>query len=46
MIGGAAGAVFWLVFFGLFVWCAVKTKRHDRRQELAVYERFIGGGWG
>ena len=46
MIGGAAGAVFWLAFFGLFVWCAVKTKRHDRRQELDAYERAIGGGWG
>lgn len=46
MIGGAAGAVLWLVFFALFAWCAIATKRHDREQELDVYERMRGGGWG
>lgn len=46
MIGGALGALFWLVFFGILVGCAVATRRHDRRQELDVYERMIGGGWG
>lgn len=46
MIGGAAGAVFWVVFFGIFIGCAIATRRHDRRQELDAYERMVGGGWG
>lgn len=37
MIGGAAGAILWLAFAGLFVWCAVATRRHDRKAELDVY---------
>ena len=46
MIGGAAGAIFWLAFIGLFAWCAVATRRHDREAELDAYERMHGGGWG
>lgn len=46
MIGGAAGAILWLAFAGLFVWCAIATRRHDRKAELDAYERAIGGGWG
>jgi hypothetical protein len=45
VIGGAAGAVFWLVFFGILVGCAVATRRHDRRAELDVYERMNGAPW-
>jgi hypothetical protein len=30
----------------LLGWCAVATRRHDRQQELDVYERMRGGGWG
>ena len=40
------GAAFWLAFFTLFAWCAVATRRHDRRQEIDAYERMVGGGWG
>lgn len=46
MIGGALGAVLWLAFFGLFAWCAVATRRHDREAELDAYERMVGGSWG
>lgn len=46
MIGGAAGAVFWLAFFGTCIGTWVAMRRHDRKQELDAYERLIGGGWG
>lgn len=46
MIGGAAGAAFWLAFFAVLVWAAVATRRHDRQQELDAYERAVGGSWG
>ena len=44
-MNGVWGLVFWLAFVGLFVACAVATRRHDRRQELDAYERVIGGSW-
>lgn len=45
-MNGLVGALFWLAFFAILAACAVATRRHDRRQELDVYERMIGGGWG
>jgi hypothetical protein len=45
-VNGIAGLAFWLAFFALLGWCAVATRRHDRQQELDVYERMRGGGWG
>lgn len=45
-MNGVAGIAFWLAFAGLFVWCAVATRRHDRKAELDAYERMRGGGWG
>ncbi|MFN8147961.1 MAG: hypothetical protein U0R76_10895 [Candidatus Nanopelagicales bacterium] len=45
-MNGNAGLAFWLASALLFAWCAVATRRHDREQELDVYERLHGGGWG
>lgn len=45
-MNGVVGLAFWLAFAGLFVWCAVATRRHDRKAELDAYERARGGGWG
>ena len=46
MIDSPQGLLFWLAFFAIFIACAVTTKRHDRDQELDVYERMRGGSWG
>ena len=45
-MNGVVGLALWLAFYGLFVWCAVATRRHDRKAELDAYERVRGGGWG
>lgn len=53
MIDGLAGAIFWLTFFGVLVWAAVATRRHDRQQELDAYaaldpmndDRLTGAPW-
>jgi hypothetical protein len=44
-VNGVVGLAFWLAFAGLFAWCAVATRRHDRRQELDAYERMNGAPW-
>lgn len=45
-MNGVVGLAFWLAFAGLFVWCAVATRRRDRKAELDAIERMRGGGWG
>lgn len=44
-MNGGWGLLFWVVFFGIFIGCAVATRRHDRRQELDAYERMNGAPW-
>jgi len=45
-VNGVAGIAFWLAFAGLFVWCAVATRRHDRKAELDVYAAVCGHSHG
>lgn len=44
-VNGVWGFLFWALFFGLFIGCAIATRRHDRRQELDAYERMNGAPW-